>query len=138
MTKIKAILIDAKNREVRPVEFERGNLDEMYKLIGCDCFTIAPLNREDNESLFVDDEGLINGTEDFFFFSEAFQPLAGNGLIVGCDEEGESCDTSIKFEDIVNNIRFASRYELAIMKMQRRSLEDFRNWPHSNFCLGIN
>ena len=129
--KIKAILIDALNREVRAVEFEGGSLDEMYALLDCECFTLAPLKSEGNdESLFVDDEGLINGTENFFYYKGAYQPLAGNGLFVGCDmNTGESCDTSIKIEDVISNVRFADRLHLAMMKMAKMPLEEFGAWP---------
>ena len=53
---MKAILIDSVNREVKEVEIGKG-IDEMYKFLQCDCFTIASyLDKQD--AIFVDDEGL--------------------------------------------------------------------------------
>jgi hypothetical protein len=90
----KAILIDVKNREVKTVEYK--DYKDMQKLIGCNCFTTA-YTFPNEDTLFVDDEGLLNGTEHFFYFEGAHQPFAGNGLIVGkeiLDEEGDLIDTA--------------------------------------------
>ena len=52
---MKAILIDSINKEVKEVEIGKG-IDEMYKFLQCECFTIATyLPKED--AIFVDDEG---------------------------------------------------------------------------------
>ena len=90
----KAVLIDVKNREIKTVEYR--DYKDMQKLIGCSCFTMA-LVFPNEDVLYVDDGGLLNGTEHFFTFEGAHQPFAGNGLIVGkeiLDEEGELIDTA--------------------------------------------
>lgn len=123
-TPIKAILIDSVNRAVREVElhYQDGHtLDDMYKYIGCDCVTIAPLQREDDtESLFVDDEGLLKGPENFFTFDDAWnKPLAGNGLLVGLDPEtGESISTSYTVDDVKSKTAFHSILEVRTMFMK--------------------
>lgn len=109
---MKAILIDSKNREVKQIEIGKG-IDEMYKVLECECFTIATyLPNED--AIFVDDEGLMNGTDMFFTYEGAHQPFAGNGLIMGCDDMGESEDCKVDLTEVKNKVKFFDRYEIAL------------------------
>ena len=109
---MKAILIDSINKEVKEVEIGKG-IDEMYKFLNCQCFTIATYLPKD-DAIFVDDEGLMNGTDVFFTYEVAHQPFAGNGLIMGCDDEGESVDCKISFTEVKDKVKFYTRYELAL------------------------
>ena len=109
---MKAILIDSINKEVKEVEIGKG-IDEMYKFLNCECFTIASYLPK-NDAIFVDDEGLMNGTDVFFTYEGAHQPFAGNGLIMGCDDEGESVDCKISFTEVKDKVKFYTRYELAL------------------------
>ena len=109
---MKAILIDSINREVKEVEIGKG-IDEMYKFLQCECFTIASyLDKQD--AIFVDDEGLMNGTDSFFTYEGAHQPFAGNGLIMGCDDMGESEDCKVDLTEVKNKVKFFDRYEIAL------------------------
>lgn len=109
---MKAILIDVVNKEVKEIEIGKG-IDEMYKFLNCDCFTVASyLPNED--AIFVDDEGLMKGTDEFFTYQEAHQPFAGNGLIMGCDEDGESVDCKISLDEVKSRVEFYSRHGLAM------------------------
>jgi hypothetical protein len=109
---MKAILIDSINKEVKEVEISKG-MDEMYKFLNCEIFTIGSyLDKQD--AIFVDDEGLINGTDVFFTYEGAHQPFAGNGLIMGCDDEGESEDCKIGFSEVKERVKFYTRHELAL------------------------
>lgn len=85
--KIKAILIDAKNREVKKIEIE-NSLQEYYKVLDCDTITAAYF-RDANitDVAYIDDNGLISNPEHFFYHPDFYQPFAGNGLIVGSDME---------------------------------------------------
>ena len=103
---MRAIRIDAVNQKVEVINFE-GDYTEIYKQLDVDCFTCVGLGEE---TLYVDDEGLINGTENFFQM-EGLQPLAGNGLILGTDAEGESIGTEME----VPKVRFMNRAEVTLM-----------------------
>ena len=87
---MKAVLIDAKNRTVTDVEYS-GDYREIYTLIGCRCFTLVR-GLPDGDDLFVDDEGLLTVNDDSTFFQISWYPtpLVGSGLILSCDEEGDS------------------------------------------------
>ena len=109
---MKAILIDSINKEVKEVEIGKG-IDEMYKFLQCECFTVASyLPKED--AIFVDDEGLMNGTDVFFTYEGAHQPFAGNGLIMGCDSKGNSVDCKIDINEVKKRVLFYDKFELAM------------------------
>jgi hypothetical protein len=96
---LRAILIDAKNKTVSEIQIGK-DYKEISKAIHVDLFT-APKIFPNGDTLYVDDEGLINGTPDFFFNSELYpHPLAGSGLILGSDDEGESQDAKTKISDL--------------------------------------
>jgi len=109
---MKAILIDSKNRQVKEVEIPKG-IDAMYKLLECQYFTIATY-LDGNDAIFVDDEGLMNGTDAFFTYEGAHQPFAGNGLIMGSDENGESVDCKTRIDEVKSKVEFYDRYELSM------------------------
>ena len=109
---MKAILINAKTKEVKEVEMGR-DYKEIYTQLGCELFT-AGAYLDEADVIYVDDEGLINGTDDFFIFEGAHQPFAGNGLIMGTDDEGESTDCKVDINEVKSKVKFYDRYELAL------------------------
>jgi hypothetical protein len=111
---IKAILIDAENKEVREVTLstEIGCFNqEMYKELKCEYITSAcsEIFGVINHALFVDDEGLLK-THPIGAFCVSLNPrpytsqtLSGNGILVGIDEEGETISHNLDI-DIIRNI----------------------------------
>ena len=98
----KAILINAKTNTVSFVEV--GEYTDIYKHCGYQTFTCVGLPQE-KETLYVDDEGLINGT-DFGFSIKGYQdPLFGNGLILGSLSNGDSRGTDLTLEEIAESVR---------------------------------
>lgn len=97
---VKGILIDSKNREVKEVLYKvvNGvNLKAVKEFVGCQTIDICRL--QNGDSMYVDDEGLINGTETYFHIPKLFdQPIAGNGLIFSVTPGGS--DESYKFTTI--------------------------------------
>lgn len=89
---MRAYFINSKTDEHGPIEVE-PSLKEYYRLIGCDCITIA--TREVNGHPFdivLDDEGLLkpNRTSAFSVEADVFgtqEELVGNLLIFGSGEE---------------------------------------------------
>jgi len=85
---MKAYLIDTPNRSITEVEYS-GDYKHIYELIECSTFDCVRFDKGD--AVFVDDNGLINGpVYNFFGFKGYPNPLAGKGLILGSDEEGET------------------------------------------------
>lgn len=105
---MKAILIDSKNKKVSYVEIDKEKgLDDYYKHLKCECFTGA-ISFDNNDMLMVDDEGLMNLRHDTMFFTieGGYQPFAGNGLIVGGDDDGDSVDVKLTLSDLKGKIKF--------------------------------
>jgi hypothetical protein len=98
---MKGILIDAVNREVKEVEI--SGLEDMQKAV--DGYITIGVDFGD-DTLFVDDEGLLKGPEHFFVYEGAHQPFAGSGLILGTDQDGESVDTTMTVEQVRASVSF--------------------------------
>jgi hypothetical protein len=86
---MKAVLIDPYKEEVTDVTYN-GDYKQIYEHIKVDCFALVRLS--DDDDVFVDDEGLLKlkPSTKFFALPDYPQPLAGYGLILGNDNEGES------------------------------------------------
>lgn len=100
---MKAILIDPFTQTISEVDYD-GNYKNIYKLIGANCFDLAHLGQGD--AIFVDDEGLINGTRALFKHDDYDSVLAGKGLILGSDNRGESVSCKATLEETKNKVRF--------------------------------
>ena len=86
-----ATLIDAKHGFIREVEVT--DFRSIQSALGVECFDCVRVNA-DGETLYIDDEGLINGTK--FGFTINGRPFAGNGLILGTTPSGHSRSTKIR------------------------------------------
>lgn len=97
---MKAIKIDVATRSIYEVEV--GDYKTYYQHISPNCGTFSvPLCLSDNSGIFVDDEGMYNGTAELGGFiiegeDGSLWPLLGNGLIVGCDDDGDACDANLQ------------------------------------------
>ena len=125
---MKALLINAKEQTVEFIDYE-DSLEEMYKLIGCDCIDAVdfiPCKDKKGKpyvpTMFVDDEGRLNEewSEGLVFpcglghSMEWPRIIAGNGLVVGIGPEGENVDLEVEDEDayireVLDEIRFLKR-----------------------------
>ncbi len=111
---MKAILIDTKNKEIKEVEHD-DTLKNIYKLV--DCATFDVVNIDNTNGIYVDDEGLFVEEPLFFIyhgtnhdgFHGRIQPLAGNGLILGVDSEGNSIAPTVTLKEVKEAVDFHSR-----------------------------
>lgn len=106
---MRAIFIEAAEQRITELDFGEGvRKRELYKVIqeklGVRCFTV--INIDDGDTLYIDDEGLLKDPEFFFTFGSYPQPLAGNGLILGVDEEGDDTDATLPLDKAVAAITF--------------------------------
>lgn len=93
----RALLIDAATGVISEVVV--NDYQDIQRLIGCRCFTAVRLTKD--ETLYVDDEGLINGTEHGFRVAYGDRGwLAGNGLVLGNTEWGDSASTKLSVDDL--------------------------------------
>lgn len=106
---MKAILIDSANREVRELEVD-GKLEGLQKLVG-GYIELVRLSAE--EDLYVNEEGLLHGEQNFFQLNGYAQPLAGNGVVVGNDGDGGQVSTRFTVEYVSGRVRFMDVSEAA-------------------------
>lgn len=113
-TEFKAVLIDPYKQEVTDVTYN-GDYKQIYEHIKVDCFALVRLS--DNDDVFVDDEGLLKLNPDtkFFLLPDYPQPLAGYGLILGTDDEGESISAHHDAAFYRSRVKFVGMREVAAL-----------------------
>ena len=95
---MRAILIDPAKQTVTEVDYD-GDYQSIYKLTDCTTFAV-PYALENEDALYVDDEGLLNGPVNFFTIGGYPEPLAGKCLILGTDEDGKSVAAKSDIDDL--------------------------------------
>ena len=111
---MKAILIDVKNEEVREIDFNE-TLKHIYELVDCATFDVFRIDGVNG--IYVDDEGLFVEDQRFFVYHGTnrdgshgrVQALAGNGLILGVDSEGNSISPTLTVEEVREAVDFQPR-----------------------------
>tara|TARA_R100001369_G_scaffold43811_1_gene69911 strand:+ start:331 stop:693 length:363 start_codon:yes stop_codon:yes gene_type:complete len=103
---MKAILIDVINQEIKEVIHD-DTLESIYKFVDCRAFDIVNIDEEN--TLYVDDEGLF--VEDQLFFEYSGDTgtkvqLAGNSLLLGYNEEGETIPPSLTLSHVKSKVTF--------------------------------
>ncbi|MFN7323068.1 MAG: hypothetical protein ACK5SP_02225 [bacterium] len=100
---MQAYLINPFAQTITQVEYT-GNYQQIYDLIDAETFDVARIN-EHGDGIFIDDEGLIREKDQAFFKHKEYpQPLAGLGLVLGCDDEGESVAPFVTINELVRDI----------------------------------
>jgi hypothetical protein len=119
---MKCIKIDVVSKEVYEIEIE-GGLQSMYDALGLECEMIekgfylpivsAVESKSHIDTCFVDEESLVKGDgyiKGAFAFQAAkdnvYGPFFNNGLIIGCDKDGESVAHRQIFDNIKDHIHF--------------------------------
>jgi hypothetical protein len=112
---MKAILIDAENKTIKEVEvLEETVLEAIYahlkvSMIEAVNYADLPITEHVEDVLYVDEEGLINGTtHSFSIWTESgMYRLMGNGLIMGCSiEDGDNAPCLSTVESVKEIVRF--------------------------------
>jgi hypothetical protein len=123
---MRAILIDPFTQTIEEVDYS-GDYKDIYGLIECDLFTTVYLPNTSDDTLFVDDEGLYVENQRFFKIDGFEQPLAGCGLLLGTDKEGESTDCMSTVEEvkaIVTWEKEGTQVEASFMVMAFNQMKD--------------
>lgn len=101
---MKLIKIDVEKQSVYEVEHD-GSLKSIYKLLGAECFCIGA-TFENRDVIMVDDEGLLHDSIGWFQLKPGTQPLAGNGLVCGTDDNGDTVPPKVTLAFIKSICRF--------------------------------
>ena len=102
---MKSILIDVKKQEVKEVEHD-DTLASIYKHVDCGTFDVVRIDGVN--SIYVDDEGLFVEDQLYFKYTGTTNSvsLAGNGLVLGVDEEGETTSPTLMLEEVKKAVTF--------------------------------
>ena len=123
---MRAILINPFTQTIEEVDYS-GDYKDIYSLIECDLFTTVYLPNTSDDTLFVDDEGLYVENQRFFKIDGFEQPLAGRGLLLGTDKEGDSVDCMSTVEEvkaIVSWEKDGTQVEASFMVMAFNQMKD--------------
>ena len=113
---MRAILIDPKHKQIMQIDYN-GDYKTIYEHLS---FTNSFGNSHKvrafdivripigNDGIYIDDEGLYAPIQFKwkFTFDNAYEPikLVNKGLVLGCDDEGDSVAPDSTVEDIKKNI----------------------------------
>ena len=111
---MKAFFIDSLNHTI--TETTIASWKEIAPKIGCKMFTCVGV--EDDDTLYVDDEGLLTQPEAFFLYKGYVQPLAGNAVVLGTDEQGLSVDPKMTLDDLKKRVTFLTPMQAYIWAQQ--------------------
>ena len=122
----RAILIDSELKRIEYVEI--SGLEAMQNLVGGYIERAHEITTHGNwqkgthftEDLFVDEDGLNKGLKDFFYFKGAHQPFAGNGLIVGYEND-ERTPVTLDLDFVKSKVSFHDPQSAILLA---RELED--------------
>ena len=106
---MKAVLIDPYSQTVTNVEYS-GDYKQIYEFIDASLFDLVRIGDEGEDGdLFVDDEGLLKaGPETMYFSIFNSHALAGRGLVLGSNGDGESADAPHDADWYAQRVRFMS------------------------------
>ena len=102
----KAILLDPFASSISEVSV--GDFEDILKYIGCDVFTCIRSAALGDNVMYLDDEGLINGTDRATrFIDEVYpHPLAGRILILGDNGHGGDKDCTLSTAKVSSLVKY--------------------------------
>jgi len=102
---VRVILVNPFDETVKEAVYG-GDYREIYDLIDCRTFTVVSID-EDND-LYVDDEGLLGVDNQRYFRIKGLDwgTFAGKGLIMGHDDEGETTATTYDLQEVIDRVEF--------------------------------
>ena len=105
---MKAILINPKLQTINEINYS-GDYKDIYKLTECTTFTAVYPFDNCEDTIYLDDEGLLKSSNYCFTFrcdDGRNEPLMGNALVLGADDEGESKDVETSIDEIKRRVSF--------------------------------
>jgi hypothetical protein len=116
---MRAILIDPEKQTLTEVQIDRG-YEAINAALGCGSFTTGAflngnLSRGFDSVAVSDDDMEDRGDPSFWFQVDADRdppssfPIAGPGLAVGTDGQGEDCDVRIGIAELTQRVTFTRR-----------------------------
>ena len=105
---MRSIIINPYDRTISEIDHD-GDLRTMYETIKCDGVGMVRVNRRADGSgdvLWLDDDGLLIEGKPIFIWEGYKHPLAGIGLIMGVNDEGENAPAGIALNSVREQVRW--------------------------------
>lgn len=98
------------DRIVREVKHDASDYKDIYKHLThpehpVDHFTSVMVNTK-GDMIMVDENGLLKNPKKFFAWRGYEQPLAGRGLVIGSDRQGETVATTLTARYVMEHVAF--------------------------------
>ena len=112
---MKAYLINSATKTIEQIDYS-GDYHDIYKLCDYEIFTVVTLTGK-GDSVFVDDEGLFKEEQTFFYVTHEdgdlsqYVMLAGHGLVLGCNDDGDSVEPIMTIDELRSRIHWANPVE---------------------------
>jgi len=105
-----AIKVDSASRSLSIITI--NDWRDIAPAIGNNCYNFCcPVTFKNGDTIYTDDEGLYNPFEGGIIMDNWAYPLLGNCLIIGGDEEGDSCDVKSTIYELLPKIKFITKEE---------------------------
>ena len=111
---MKTILINPKLQTINYVDYN-GDYKQIYKFLECSTYSAIYPFEKSLDALFHDDIGSLGNSNYYFKFTydDGYQSLiGGNGLIIGCDDKGESKHAETSIDEIKKRVTFIGNQEI--------------------------
>lgn len=140
MRLVRAILIDPFACVITEVRHNADDYREIYGFLSHESMkvtTFTAVYLPNGDAVFVDDEGLLKPCDRFFHLIDYHEVLAGKGLILGANAQGETVDCNSDIEAISESALFLRREPDAVAALtQDRFVRGLRNtttpWKREN------
>ncbi len=106
---MKAFLINPTTQTI--TEVEQYGLHSLYQLISCQTVTAIPVESGSSDTVYVDDNALSITPQPPVFEINGIK-IAGNGVVVGIDEDGDDTEPNISLEGLQRKVTFLGDVEI--------------------------
>ena len=119
---MKAFLILPAHQKIEEI-FYKGGYKEINKLL--DISTCTAVGLYPDEVAYIDDDGLFNDKHHYWIHKNFPTPLAGPGLFVGTDEEGNDIAPSTSIDQLRKDVKWVGdKHDVRVMVRMFGHLED--------------
>ena len=118
MKMIRAIKIDTARQVIEEIEIPADNTLRAIQS-AVDGYIERGIVEGMTDDLFINEEGLFDNSLNMFCINGAYQPFAGNGIIVGHTRSGRTVAATVPLEWVQKNVCFVSRMEIGRAFAQR-------------------
>jgi hypothetical protein len=129
---VKAIFIDAQNKEVKEINLPKhdNTLQVVYPMLGEDCELVEGIVYVNASDLILGDESAYYHNYDFGFVLDQYGYIHGNAVILGADNNGDNADVDqYLLGNIKSKITFPNKNVVEYMvKKQQNTPFTFSSW----------